>query len=1136
MKFLQGILILSTLFTHTFSSAQEFQIETVVQRGHLQPVSVMAWHPSGNFFATGSEDQSIILWDAKTGKQIRNFNFHTGKVLQLQFSNDGKELLSSGDDLWVYATNIYTGEINFSYHYKRQNAYPMSVSYSSQENYILIGDNSDQLLVIDKTSKKTTTFKKGYSAAIHRLSLSPDGKSAVEVIDYKSLAVINLQNNDSILIEFDKPNNYSFSPNGKFLAVGSDKLFGKIFDLSNGKEVYHFESEKKCDGCKYRMTWSHDGKYLATYNHYTGLNLINSSNGKTIFQLTFDEKRFNSLVFTKDNSNVFLKNEEEAIVIDIKKKKAIQILENKHGNVHPEISPNGREILLPDQYFTIGSYQVSNGRKNNHYKGFFNQPEELIKDIDYNSWFNKNIVNHIRMKPSIAISSDERYIAQGKTDTSVAVFDLQTGRHLPLLKGHHEKVMSVAFHPKDEIMATGDANGKVIIWDLKNKKIIDQFRAHTNVVFDLDFNSDGSELLSSGWDAMIKHWKIGDDRELIGYFDLKNLSAYKVGFSPGDLYFIVGDVADNLTLYETDSKKEVRKWIGHTNTISDFVVFNDRNENLLMATVSRDGSVKIWDYLSGIMVGKFYTENKSAALSVAFHPEKNQLLMGAADRKIYVFDIDKKEIVQQFKAHNAGVNFLEIHQQTLYSKSIDGEVKIWSLNNNTPLEKMAYYQMTSKDWLISHPDGYFDGTKNAMEQINYVKGLQSLEVGTFFKKFQYPNLYDAIKRGDFEHQNDQGIRQFMDTELPDYEFYFKTFQEQWTRVVNDSTYQHHSSNISMELRMNDKISVIDDVSIYNNGKLTSNYKPNEELAFRGFGKKIALETHLIPGKNHLEVNLTTIDGLSTSPQFLEIYFDTLGGQTELFVLSLGINQYENPNYNLKYAGNDAKSFNKAIESGAKELFHKVYSFHLEDKKVTKQRVHEELEKIKAQMGPEDVFVFYYAGHGMMFNNEDNSSDFYLIMSDITNLYGEKKMLDQKGISAKELLEISKNLPAQKQVFVLDACQSGAALKDLAIRGVEREKTLARLARNTGTFFLTAAQDAEFANEVGALEHGVFTYAILELLEGSTALKNNDETISIYELKSYVETRVPELSREHKGSPQYPTGYSFGNDFPIGVVK
>lgn len=45
-----------------------------------------------------------------------------------------------------------------------------------------------------------------------------------------------------------------------------------------------------------------------------------------------------------------------------------------------------------------------------------------------------------------------------------------------------------------------------------------------------------------------------------------------------------------------------------------------------------------------------------------------------------------------------------------------------------------------------------------------------------------------------------------------------------------------------------------------------------------------------------------------------------------------------------------------------------------------------------------------------------------------------------------------------------------------------------------------------------------------------------EEVTVNEIKTYVEERVPELSETYRGSPQYPTGYSFGRDFPIVILK
>jgi hypothetical protein len=64
---------------------------------------------------------------------------------------------------------------------------------------------------------------------------------------------------------------------------------------------------------------------------------------------------------------------------------------------------------------------------------------------------------------------------------------------------------------------------------------------------------------------------------------------------------------------------------------------------------------------------------------------------------------------------------------------------------------------------------------------------------------------------------------------------------------------------------------------------------------------------------------------------------------------------------------------------------------------------------------------------------------------------------------------------------------------------------------------------------------LFTYALLEIIEGTVA-GQTDQKVTIAEVKSYVEDRVPELSEEYHGSAQYPTSYSFGQDFPLVILK
>ena len=162
------------------------------------------------------------------------------------------------------------------------------------------------------------------------------------------------------------------------------------------------------------------------------------------------------------------------------------------------------------------------------------------------------------------------------------------------------------------------------------------------------------------------------------------------------------------------------------------------------------------------------------------------------------------------------------------------------------------------------------------------------------------------------------------------------------------------------------------------------------------------------------------------------------------MLVIGINKYQNSSYNLNYAEPDAKSFTEKLISQSQRIYKSVNKIELYNENATKAKIVESFKSIAAKAQPQDVFVFFYAGHGSLDEenkDKDGESPFYFVPTDVTKIYGDPQQLIAKGISDDELKGYLTKIRSTKQIVLMDACHSGAALKSMKTRAVAGDDDL-----------------------------------------------------------------------------------------------
>ncbi|NRB59369.1 MAG: caspase family protein [Winogradskyella sp.] len=568
--------------------------------------------------------------------------------------------------------------------------------------------------------------------------------------------------------------------------------------------------------------------------------------------------------------------------------------------------------------------------------------------------------------------------------------------------------------------------------------------------------------------------------------------------------------------------KRTKKLLWQKEGDYDNVMFIGDGKQLAAFNISKQ-DFEILNAETGKLERSFKVSDISFSDSVDLNPSESFMLVSGYRKDLSIYNLvtgEKMTSTNQFNEDYSKASFIN---DDVYMLLINGHFRFY--NVNTHQELLRLYIFLDNEWLAHAPNGQFEGSQKAWNRVIFTKGTEVVPLNRVFTQFYTPNLVYNVLQDTSRINSDLDISKLnkapvVSIDLVDGKRNVKT---------DEGTIDVEKEDLSITLSADAFNDDVKEIRLYQNGKrilLDSNLED----------ASLKVDLQLIEGENKIEAIAVNSQDTESAPRTLRVRKRKKAQEDNkninLHLVTIGIDKYKNPKYNLNYAVADAEGFNASISSGIKALVPDIITYEIKDSEANKKKIISTLETVSKNAKQEDILIFYFAGHGVM--SEGQQKEFYLIPHDLTQFYGNDDALKLKGVSAAELKALSSNILAQKQLFVLDACQSAGALNSLIARGAAEEKAIAQLARSTGTHWLTASGSEQFATEFAELGHGAFTYALLEALSGKA--DSGDSKITVNEIKAYIESRVPELSEQYKGTPQYPSSFGFGQDFPVSVKQ
>ena len=429
------------------------------------------------------------------------------------------------------------------------------------------------------------------------------------------------------------------------------KLMNNFLDVSlDDKQadiIFSKGKPKSIEGQKY---WVYDGFYIA----------FNSEN-KIRFILLFDEKKYINM------QGIYISDDVKKVEAKFGHCDSISISPDKLQRLYKYPSYNVFFDLQKNKVIDFGIY-------NPEY--LFAFKNVVIKNVAELGGATENVI-------SLSISPNNRYIAGGTDQKAlfddsgkfdILIWDTKNNKEFKKLHGHNSSIQDVTFSQSGDFLASCDSKGNVKLWNTNTWNEIRNF-SNNGWIGELKFTTDNKFLIGSEWvKKYLKIWSVNDGvlaykinfGQQIDAFDLQRTNdlivacCYKelqmwslkekkkiyskmfdeyllsVCFNTNGSEFVIGNRIGEILLFETDTKKLIKKVVAHNGPVLS-VAFNNLDKYII--SCSSDNTIKLLNADDLSVVDSLSNPHSGKVNEVKFFNKENKFISCGDDKNVKVWEI-----------------------------------------------------------------------------------------------------------------------------------------------------------------------------------------------------------------------------------------------------------------------------------------------------------------------------------------------------------------------------------------------------------------------------------------------------------------------------------------------------------------
>jgi WD40 repeat protein len=443
--------------------------------------------------SAGGQDMTVRVWDLETGTLLRTLTGHDDWVTKVAVSADGRRAVSGGEDKTVRVWDLETGTL---LHTLTGHTWPVqSVAVSADGRRGISGSQDGPVRVWDLETGTLQHILTGHGHWVVSVAVSADGRRGFSGSQEGTVRVWDLDAGELL---------HTLTGQGKVatVAISADGRRGISSGEGGAVRVWDLDT-----GTLLRTLTGHDGFVEAVVVSAGGRRAVSGGADGTVRVWDLDT---GTLLYTLTGH--------DAAVTAV------------------AVSADGRRAVSSGIDKTVRVWDIATGKQI--------VPTSQVSML----WLlRRRLQRHGRAR-SLAVSADGRRAVSGHDDSTVRVWDLESGELRHTLKGLRLGVYFLAISADGRrAVCSGGFDGTAVVWDLDAGILLHTLTGHDRWV-PVAVSADGRRAITGGNEGTVRMWDLTQGAEIASFASGDSIAV--IAATPAGARVVVGTSVGPVHLLE----------------------------------------------------------------------------------------------------------------------------------------------------------------------------------------------------------------------------------------------------------------------------------------------------------------------------------------------------------------------------------------------------------------------------------------------------------------------------------------------------------------------------------------------------------------------------------------------------------